>query len=316
MKKIPTKWAAAGIIVIPAVLFLIFLLPRFRESPSALDLQIYDYRDTRHLVSLTAKAARLLEKKGAAALEDFRNHPEEWSAGRESYLYVYDYDGVNLFHGGYPELEGENLRDFTDLLGKKVSRQIMDELKNPDDLNPHNWVHYLWLPPGALDPVWKASCNFPADLPDGRRVYVGSGIDNPSQEKEFYRIIVDKAANLIDSEGEAALEILQDPASIFVIYDQGVFVFDRNGTALIDPGLKILTERNLYNYSDITGRHPLRELNGRLEDSPSAWVITMERSETGGRPVKKGVYGRVAEMDGKEVIVGAICPLPEPAWMR
>jgi len=315
MKKTGKIGIAAGAAAV-IIILLVLLFPRLRNNSSELDLRIYDYRDTRHLVSLTAKAARLLEKQGEAALDEFRNHPEEWSASRESYLYVYDLNGTNLFHGGYPELEGENLRDFTDLLGKKVSSQIMDELKNPDDLNPHNWVHYLWLPPGALDPVWKASCNFPAALPEGRRVYVGSGIDNPPQEKEFYRIIVDKAAKLIEDEGEAALEILQNPASIYVIYDQAVFVFDRNGSALIDPGIKLLTERNLYNYSDITGRYHLKELNERLKDSSSAWVITMERSETGGRPVKKGVYGRVAKMDGKEVVVGSICPLPEPAWMR
>jgi len=97
------------------------------KSPVA-DLHIYDYRDTRLLVSLTGRAAALIEEKGEKAFESFRKHPKRWSLDGSSYLYVYDMDGVNLFHGGYPELKGKDLSELTDLHGKKPVNIIIDQL--------------------------------------------------------------------------------------------------------------------------------------------------------------------------------------------
>lgn len=303
--------ALAGIIALLAG----FQIGQLRKDPAASDVRMYDYRDTQRLVKLTARAAALAEKEGENAFESFRENPDEWSLGGDSYLYVYGMDGVNLFHGGYPELVGKNLMDFTDPLGKKTMLLIIDQMDNHRAANPHGWIHYLWVPPGALDGAWKASCNFAATLPDGRRVVVGSGLDGPSQEREFYRIIVDEAVELLEGKGEAALAALKDPKGPFTIHDRGVFVLASDGRALIDPGLNLSAPRNLFDYQDFSGRNPMRELNEKLASGGGAWVITLSREKAGSKPVKKGIYGRRATMDGAVVIVGAICPLPRPAWM-
>ena len=292
------------------ILLSVIRLAKLRENTPVSDLSRYDYRDTRHLVSLTGRAAALVGKEGKKAFAVFRKNPGEWSLHGSSYLYVYDLNGINLYHGGYPEFTGKNLIDFTDLLGKKVYRLIVGQLENYPTFNPHGWSHYLWVPPGALNGVWKASCNFMVTMPDGRRVFVGSGIDSPLQEREFYRIIVDEAARLLEQKGRAALADLKSPRGPFTIYDRGVFVIDREGNALIDPGMNLDRPRNLLEYRDFTGHRPLVELDKKLQNADTAWVIMLTRENTGGKPVKKGIYGRRAVMDKEQVIVGAICPLP------
>ena len=311
------KWqigasAAVGIIILLTGI----RLSKLRGRSPISNLSRYDYRDTRHLVALTARAAALVGKEGEKAFAVFRKNPGDWSLHGSSYLYVYDLNNVNLFHGGYPKLAGKNLSDFTDLLGKNVGRLIIDQLKKYPAINPHGWSHYLWVPPGALNGVWKAACNFKVNMPDGRAVFVGSGIDNPLQEREFYRIIVDEAARLLEQKGRAELADLRSPRGPFTIYNRGVFVIDRKGNALIDPGMNLDNPRNLLEYRDFTGHRPLAELDKKLQTADTAWVVMLTRENAGGAPIKKGVYGRRARMGQKEVMVGAICPLPRPAWMR
>ena len=282
----------------------------------AANLQVYDYRATRRLVQLTSRAADLLDQKGPAAFDDFSADPDKWSVEGESYLYVYDREGVNLFHGGYPELKGQELGDLHDLLGKNIHRLVLDQLDNHSESNPHGWCHYLWAAPGSLQGTWKSSCHFPATLPDGRRVYVGSGHNTPLVEREFFRISADQAAELLARKGKAALAELKDPRGAFTIYDESVFILDPAGKAIIDPALDLKQPRDLFAYRDLSGRFPLRELARRLEKEAAVWVVTLNRERGGGHPVKKGIYGRKAELDSRPVIVGALCELPEPAWMR
>ena len=310
------RWAMAALVAAHLIgLGSYQLFVSARPSPSP-DMSMYDYRATRRLVALTTRAAALVREMGPEAFRIFRDEPEQWSVDGNSYVYVYEREGVVLFHGGYPQLTGKNLIDFKDQLGRQAGRLIVEQLDDYPDVNPHGWTHYLWSPPGALDGVWKSSCNFRVTMPDGRRVFVGSGFDEPLEERVFYGIIVDEAAALLGRDGAAALPRLRSPQGPFTIHDRGVFVLDSSGTALIDPGLNLETPRNLFEYRDLTGRRPMWELTERLKGAQAGWVIMLNRERAGGKAVKKGIYGRRAAMDGQSVVVGAISPLPEPAWMR
>jgi len=316
-KNLKNQWVATGMGLAVLIVIIAVVLPSKggKKSPVS-DLHRYDYRDTRQLVALTARAAAIIEDKGDKAFQSFRKNPDRWSLDGNSYLYVYDMEGVNLFHGGYPELKGKNLIELTDLDGKKPVNIIINQLEHHRNVNPHGWIHYLWVPPGAIDPIWKSSCNFKATMPDGREVFVGSGIDNPLQEREFYRIIVDEAVELLNRDGRGGLEELKSPESHFAIHDRGVFVTKRDGTAIIDPGMNLDIPRNLFDYQDPSGRKPLLELSKQLLTSEEGWVIMIHRMKKGGKPIKKGIYGRRVKVDGEDLIVGAISPMPHPAWMR
>jgi len=316
-KRPGNKWLAAGggLAIIIVILAGIWIFKERKGTPGG-ELHRYDYRDTRQLVALTRRAATLVNVEGEKAFESFRKDPKRWSLDGNSYLYVYDMEGVNLFHGGYPELKGKNLMELTDLDGKKPVNIIINQLEHHKDINPHGWIHYLWVPPGAIDPVWKSSCNFMATMPDRRRVFVGSGIDSPLQEREFYRIIVDEAVELLKREGKAGLEMIKSPESHFAIHDRGVFVITRDGTAIVDPGLNLGTPRNLFEYQDPSGRRPVVELSKKLLTNDTGWVIMIHQKKEGSKPIKNGIYGRRVKVDGEDLIIGAISPLPHPAWMR
>ena len=120
------------------------------QRPDAINVSVYDYRDTRDLVRFVNGVARTLEQEGLGALEDATR-----SMGRsgESYIYVYDMDHTCLFHAGMPDLAGKNLEDVADIEGKPIARLIREALDNPD--NPHGWVHYTWWEPGKFYPVPK-----------------------------------------------------------------------------------------------------------------------------------------------------------------
>ncbi len=104
-------------------------------------------------------------------------------------------NGTNLFHAGMPEIEGQNLSNLTDKDGKPVTQLILNALSN--ETNPHSWVHYSWWEENTFYPVPKSSCHFLVKTPEGASLFVGGGMNYPHEEKEFVRIIVDDAVELI-----------------------------------------------------------------------------------------------------------------------
>jgi signal transduction histidine kinase len=73
-----------------------------------LDLSIYQYRDTKDLVKFVYDASLILKKDGLKSLDYFRNHRNLYYSP-DRYLYIYDMNGVNVYHTGMPHLEGKNL---------------------------------------------------------------------------------------------------------------------------------------------------------------------------------------------------------------
>ena len=73
-----------------------------------LDLSVYQYRDTKDLVKFVYDASLILKKDGLKSLEYFRNNRKLYLTP-DRYLYIYDINGVNIYHAGMPHLEGKNL---------------------------------------------------------------------------------------------------------------------------------------------------------------------------------------------------------------
>jgi xanthine permease XanP len=68
----------------------------------------YLYEDTKQLVFLVQDAAHLIEKQGTAAFPTFAVRGSRWF-DKWHYLFIYDLNGVCLFHPASPELIGRNL---------------------------------------------------------------------------------------------------------------------------------------------------------------------------------------------------------------
>lgn len=186
-------------IIFPALLLiLVIILSGCQSKYEDLDLTMYQYRDTKNLVKFVYDASLMLKKEGIKSLAYFQNNPNQFKT-TDYYLYLYDMKGTNIYHAGMKHLEGKNLLEVTDKNGKKVIKLVLDALE--DTNNPHAWIHYSWWEPGKFYPVPKSSCHFKVETPEGKKLFVGGGINYPHEEKEFIRIIVDDAAQLIKDKG-------------------------------------------------------------------------------------------------------------------
>ncbi|PKN53711.1 MAG: calcium:proton antiporter [Deltaproteobacteria bacterium HGW-Deltaproteobacteria-13] len=275
-----------------------------------LDLSVYQYRDTKDLVKFVYDASQRLKKDGLKSLEYFRNNRNILFTS-DRYLYIYDMNGVNIYHAGMPDLEGKNLWDLTDKNGKKAVQMIISALA--DKNNPHAWVHYSWWEPGKFYPVPKSSCHFKVTTPEGKVLFVGGGLNYPHEEKEFIRIIVDDAAQLIKDKGEPALSEIAGPASQYNFRDVKVFAFTSSGKLLISPVMNdSLTEFKLLDCVDEMGHKPFAKALNELKNKNAVWEVFLAKNRYQRILVKKSLYLRKAYIAGQEIYVGAITDLPQP----
>lgn len=289
---------------------LVIIVSGCQSRYEKLDLIVYQYRDTKDLVKFVYDASLRVEQDGLKSLEYFRNNRQQLFS-TDRYLYIYDMKGVNIYHAGMPNLEGKNLWNLTDKNGKKPIQMVIAALA--DKNNPHAWVHYSWWEPGKFYPVPKSSCHFKVTTPEGRQVFIGGGLNYPHEEKEFIRIIVDDAAQLIKEEGESAFAEIADPASHYNFRDVKVFAFTPEGKLFISPVMNdSLTEFKLMDCADEMGHKPFAKALNELKDKDFVWEIFLAKNRYQRTLVKKSLYLRKTYIAGKEIFVGAITDLPQP----
>ena len=277
-----------------------------------LDLSLYQYQDTKDLVRFVYDASVILEKKGMSSLNYFKNHHHLFKT-KDYYLYIYDIDGENIYHAGMKDLEGKNLKGVTDKNGKKINELIVSALENKN--NPHAWVHYSWWKPGKFYSVPKSSCHFKVTLSDGRELFVGGGIDYPHEEREFVRIIVDSAAQLIEEKGESALADIANPISQYNYRDVRLFAFHKNGEIIISPAINSsFSQVNLLSCVDEVGHKPFVQALKKLESTEKAWEVFMAKNRYKRKLIKKCLYIRKATLGKDEIYLAAITDLPEPPY--
>lgn len=289
------------------ICILLVLLAACSNRTDELDLSAYKYNDTKNMIRFVHTAANKLEMGGIKALAEYRNPRGSKS---DYYLYVYDMNGLNLFHAGMPEMENKNFLDIIDKDGKYPIHMVLEAIQNPE--NPHGWIHYSWWEPGKFYPVPKSSCHFKVTLPDGRKVFIGCGINFPLEEGEFARIAVDSAVNLIEATGSAAIPLIADAKSSYNFREVKVFAFRANGSILISPVLgDSLFRANLLSCMDEVGHKPFEHALQQLEQSDAVWQIFMGKSRYERQLEKKVLYLRKTMLDNEPLFVGAITDLPQ-----
>ena len=275
-----------------------------------LDLTMYQYRDTKDLVKFVYDAALMLEKDDMKSLDYFRNNRDLFKT-KDYYLYIYDMNGTNIYHAGMEQLEGKNLWDITDKDGKKVVQAVINALE--DKNNPHAWVHYSWWEPGKFYPVPKSSCHFKVQTPDGKELFVGGGLNYPHEEKEFIRIIVDGAVQLIEERGQEAFSDISDPVSQYGYRDVRVFAFRPDGQILVSPVIGgNLSQIKLLECTDEVGHKPFEKALKELAFKDNVWEVFMAKPRYQRKLIKKCLYLRKTVISGDEIYVGAITDLPHP----
>lgn len=107
------------------------------------------------------QAAELLLTAGKdAAFRAFRDPSSRFNF-LDTYVYVMDERGRALVDPAFPQMQGRDLSNFTDAIGRPVTREILSKLRTSDEA----WVQYLWARPGAATLARK--------LAYARRVRIG-----------------------------------------------------------------------------------------------------------------------------------------------
>ncbi len=279
-----------------------------------LDVSMYQYRDTKNLVRFVHEASRRLEREGSSAIDTHFKPNRSGYRTDDFYLYIYDMEGVNLFHAGMEELEGHDLKDVTDKNGKKITQMALAALADKAN-NPHSWVHYSWWEPGNFYPVPKSSCHFKVETRDGKSLFVGGGASYPHEEREFIRILVDSAAKLIAEKGRSALDEISDPLSTYNFRDVRVFAFSRDGETLLSPTIGSDSyQMNLLEFADEAGHKPFVVAVAKLDKIESDWEIFVTKKRYQRELSKKSLYVRKTRLEGKDAYVAAVTDMPEPPY--
>ena len=273
------------------------------------------YEDTKKLVGLVEDAAAIIEKKGTAAFPIFAVKGSKWFKN-EDYLFVYNIDGVCLFHPLNPELVGKNIINMEDINGEYPIKHITNVGKKPEK-DAGGWVFYHWEEGAQLDPNWKASYIRKVITPDNRILLVGSGTSRIKIEKLFIKNNVDLAVDYLKDNGrEKAFAEFRKRDSVFNFFDVYIIVFDTSGHALVDPAYPTISGRDMMGFKDAVGRNVIAEVMSEMKVKDEKWVSFLWPKRGEILPSRKLAYCRKVHVSGETFVVFSDFFLATPIWMR
>jgi len=155
------KTLYSGILLFVGVIIL--LSPRISSS---LEHQSDEAKQTMALVD---QAASLLQSKGTEAFTEFGKKDSKWLKD-DTYIFVFNMNGITLFHPTIPELEWKNTIDLKDVNGKTFVQEMIETAKTQES----GWIDYMWPKQGESKPSKKSSY-FKKVKVDEETFIVGSG---------------------------------------------------------------------------------------------------------------------------------------------
>jgi cytochrome c len=119
--------------------------------------------------ALADKAAAYVKANGKdKAAAEFNNPNGEFVKG-DLYVFLQDFNGVLLAHGGNPKLVGQNHIEIKDPTGKLFTKEMVDTVKTKGG----GWVEYTWTNPATKKVQPKKSW---VQRVEGMDIYVGCGL--------------------------------------------------------------------------------------------------------------------------------------------
>jgi signal transduction histidine kinase len=269
------------------------------DAPKA--VQIGKKMTAMELKTLVLEAAAVLEKQGEKAYAEFRRKGSRWFHD-DTYFIVWSMDGTRTFHAADPTLEGRNVRDIRDVMGRPYGKMILDAVSG---LSGEGWVHYMYPEPGDIFPAWKSTFVKRVTVPSGKQYIVGCGIYNMQMDKAFIEDIVNRAASMVADRGKEAFGQLRDKTGPFVFMDTYVFIDSPDGTELMNAGFPSLEGKNLIDLKDLTGKAVVRdEIDAAMKDG-SAWVDLYWYKPGQNTAARKQTFVRKVQSGPDTYIVGA-----------
>lgn len=168
-------------------------------------------------------------------IESIKKALREIRFNNDGYLFIYTMEGKNILNGEFPNLEGKNLWEYTDSKGTFIAKEMSEILKSKDE------TFYEWY--------WKESSNDEAEykkigffkkIPT-LNMYIGTGYYEKNFKEQTQKRILKKLNNFK----------LKAP--------EYIFIYDINGTSLVNPKKELLGT-NRYNVQSEDGQFNLRNM--------------------------------------------------------
>jgi signal transduction histidine kinase len=255
----------------------------------------------KELMTLVREGAAVLQKNGEKAYEEFSKKDSKWYRDN-TYLFVFNMNGVRDFHAAEPESEGQNDAGLKDVIGRAIGKMI---LEIGTSASGEGWIHYMYPEPGEVFPTWKSSFVKRVTFPDGKQYIVGSGIYNMEMDKAFIEDVVNRAAALVEEQGKEAFVLLRDKKGPFVFMDTYVFVDNMQGVELVNAAQPGIEGKNLINEKDVNGKFLVRDIIDSATKKGSAWVDYFWYKPGQNEPAHKLAYVRKVQHGNETYIVGA-----------
>ena len=302
------NWFAIHIILI-----LFFCFIRLNTICAQDTRSVYQFNETRDLIEFVEQASQHFAENDSKAFLDFGIPGSKWFKGPR-YIFVYDLEGLCVFHPVQKEFIGQNVMHLKDMNGKPIIQFIIEIAS--DENKGEGWVHYLWADMGEFFPAWKSAYIKRVVTPDGKTYALGSGTYDIRSEKKFMIDMVNSAASLLEKKGQSAYNILIDKANIYYFRDIYIFVINMKGKAIVDPVFPGMQNRDLIDFRDMLGNYVVVDMIERLKEADSAIVVYVWPKPGQSNPSKKVAYIRKVNVNGEDMIVGSSIFIVEPIWRR
>ena len=253
------------------------------------------------LMSLVREAAVIFAQKGEDAYPEFRKPNTKWFHD-DTYFFVWSMEGYRILNAGNPAMEGRNVTDLKDVLGRPMGKMFFDAARSATG---EGWIHYMWPEPGDIFPTWKSSFVKHVTFPSGKEYLVGCGIYSMQMDKAFIEEVVNKAATLIQQQGKKAFPLLRDKKGPFVFMDVYVFVEDTKGKELVNPAHPGLEGKILINEKDVNGKYLVQDYINAALKRGSTWVDYYWYKPGEVNPKHKYSFVRKVNYKRQTFIIGA-----------
>jgi len=253
------------------------------------------------LMALVRDGSALLQQKGEAAYPELRTKGSKWFSD-STYFFVWNMDGIRVFHAADPAKEGQNDGAITDVHGRPYGRMFLEAGNSPAG---EGWVHYMYPEPGDIFPTWKSTFVKRVTYPDGKQYLVGSGIYNMQMDKAFIEDVVNRASDVVAKEGQPGFAKLRDKTGPLVFMNTYVFVQKPDGVELVNAAQPSLEGKDLSVLRDVNGRVFVKDYITAAMQNGSAWVEYEWYKPGQNTTTRKLTYVRKVQSGSDTYIVGS-----------
>ena len=128
-------------------------------------------------------------------------------------------------------------------------------------------------------------------------------LDTPKAKQ--IQALVEKAAQLVNSQGKAAFPEFHKKSSEWLTGDTYIFIFDMKGNELVNGGFPKLENTNVLELQDKTGKFLNKTFIALLEKQDSGWVDYYFPKPGTSQSAKKWAFIKRVDFQGTQGGVGA-----------